>query len=77
MLGVRLLEARLAVAEALDLGAGQDDPRLDLLEQVELEPGAAVPGDDLDSAVVGLGRFRFAAVFLRHGDHRRFRIATS
>src|SRR3954464_8279903 len=52
---VRLLQARLAVAEALDLGAGQDDPGLDRLDQVELVAGAAVARDDLDVLVVALG----------------------
>ena len=39
-LGVGFFQARLAVAEALDLGARQDDAGLDLLDQVELEARA-------------------------------------
>ena len=63
----RRLPGCLAVAEALDLGPGQDDPGLDLLEQVVLVPGPAVARDDLDAPssspclALGLG---FPASFL-------------
>ena len=66
--GVSIFQVRLAVAQALDLGAGQDDPRLDLLQEVKLVPRAAVAGDDLEGAVVRLAlRFALAAALGHRG----------
>ena len=33
-LGIGIFQVRLAVAQALDLGSGQDEPRLDLFQQL-------------------------------------------
>ena len=60
-LRVRLFQARLADSQALDLGAGEDEASLDLLDQVVLVAGRAVAGDDVDAAA--LGGFGFAAGF--------------
>ena len=49
--GVRLREARLTAAQALDLGAGQHEPGLEGFEDVVIVAGAPVLGDDF------LGRF--------------------
>jgi hypothetical protein len=45
--GVGPLQGRLALAERLDLASGQDDARLDALEEVVLVPRTAVFGDQL------------------------------
>src|SRR5918994_4156967 len=39
-------DGRFPVADRLDLGAGQDDARLDRLENVKIVEGAPVAGDD-------------------------------
>src|SRR4051794_39723460 len=44
---VCLFQARLPVTKAFDLGTGQDDSRLDFLQQFELKSGSAVAGNDL------------------------------
>src|SRR5208337_4021632 len=61
-LGVRVFQVGLTVAQALDLGAGQNQPCFDLLEQLVLVPGLVIPGNGLDTRIVGLcfafgGRF--------------------
>src|SRR4051812_42844720 len=72
---VGLFQARLSVAKALDLGPGQDDSRLDFLQQFELESGSAVSGDDLHRVdlVIPLGLVLRAAA-LGHCRSSRFSV---
>jgi len=65
--GISVFQVRLAIAQALDLGAGQNEPRLDLLEELIVVARAPVARDDLDCRIVGFPRrFRFAGVLLGH-----------